>query len=86
MMSDSIAKAVIGDWKGILINALIEEYKAIHLYDEFLVRKPADYMAEVVKEIRNDEWNHIGRLQDLIKGFMSTEEQVAMKKGMSQEE
>ena len=79
MMSDSIAKAVIGDWKGILINALIEEYKAIHLY-------PADYMAAVVKEIRNDEWNHIGRLQDLIKGFMSTEEQAAMKKGMSQEE
>ena len=86
MSNKAIVEAVTGDWRDVIIQSVIEEYKAIHMYDRVLKGEPGAFVRQVVEEIRRDEWNHVGRLCDLLKGYLSEDEFIAFKKGLEQTE
>lgn len=63
-------------------DALKDEIQAVQDYDALIATDPEH--AEVYREIRKDELNHIGRLSALL--LTNTADMEAVNKGLGQEE
>ena len=90
MSTEDIAKALLGDSNPdedhALKDLIIDEIEAIQGYDRMIAHTTNERTLEVLKEIRADEWNHIGRLCDLLRPCISSADRDMFLRGLNQED
>lgn len=60
----------------LIIGAINDEWEAIRFYEDLLVNNSDENVAKVVQDILNEEHNHVGMLEEILKGFSQEVEEI----------
>lgn len=76
-MEDNIYDVKNNGINSLIIGAINDEWEAIRFYEDLLVNNTDEKVAKIVQDILNEEHNHVGMLEEVLKEFSEEAEKIS---------
>lgn len=84
-MEDKIYNVENNGVNSLIIEAINDEWEAIRFYEDLLVNNTDEDVARVIQDILEEEHNHVGMLEEVLKKFSNEVEEISAGEQEAQE-